>query len=76
VCYEPIHDHMPAILGPQDYDEWLDRGEVERAPIHLLRPFPETTRQIHAANPGLPLPTKLETEGPCKKIWLVSIKKN
>jgi putative SOS response-associated peptidase YedK len=24
---------------------------VERAPIHLLRPFPETTLQIHAANP-------------------------
>jgi putative SOS response-associated peptidase YedK len=47
----PIHDRMPAILSPQDYDEWLDRGEVERAPIHLLRPFPETTLQIHAANP-------------------------
>lgn len=49
MCYEPIHDHMPAILGPQDYDEWLDRGEVERAPIHLLLPFPETTLQITQA---------------------------
>ena len=49
----PIHDRMPAILNPQDYDEWLDRREVERAPIHLLRPFPETTLQIHAANPGV-----------------------
>jgi len=47
----PIHDRMPAILSPQDYDEWLDRGEVERAPIHLLRPFSETTLQIHTANP-------------------------
>jgi putative SOS response-associated peptidase YedK len=43
----PIHDRMPAILSPQDYDEWLDRGEVERAPIHLLRPFPEN----HTADP-------------------------
>jgi putative SOS response-associated peptidase YedK len=32
-----IHDRMPAILRPQDYDEWLDRGEVERPPTHLLR---------------------------------------
>lgn len=46
-----IHDRMPAILRPQDYDEWLDRGEVERPPTHLLRPFPETTLLIHAANP-------------------------
>jgi putative SOS response-associated peptidase YedK len=30
-----IHDRMPAILRPQDYDEWLDRGEVERPPTHL-----------------------------------------
>jgi putative SOS response-associated peptidase YedK len=47
----PIHDRMPAILSPQDYYDWLDRCEVERVPIHLLRPFPETTLQIHAANP-------------------------
>jgi putative SOS response-associated peptidase YedK len=46
-----IHDRMPAILRPQEYDEWLDRGEVERVPTHLLRAFPETTLQIDAANP-------------------------
>jgi putative SOS response-associated peptidase YedK len=34
-----IHDRMPAILSPRDYDEWLDRGEVERPPVHLLRPY-------------------------------------
>jgi len=46
-----IHDRMSAILSPQEYDEWFDRGEVERPPTHLLRPFPETTLQIHSANP-------------------------
>jgi putative SOS response-associated peptidase YedK len=46
-----IHDRMPAILRPQDDDEWLDRGEVEGPPTHLLRPFPETTLRIHSANP-------------------------
>lgn len=34
-----IHDRMPAILAPRDYDEWLYREEVERPPIHLLRPY-------------------------------------
>jgi putative SOS response-associated peptidase YedK len=34
-----IHDRMPAILSPRDYDEWLDRGEIERPPVHLLRPY-------------------------------------
>ena len=38
-----------AILMPPEYDEWLDRGEAERPPTHLLRPFPETTLQIHPA---------------------------
>jgi putative SOS response-associated peptidase YedK len=45
------HDRMPAILHPRDYGEWLNRSEVERPPTHLLRPFPETTLLIHAANP-------------------------
>ncbi len=35
-----IHDRMPAILRPEDYDLWLDPGEA--APGHvtnLLQPF-------------------------------------
>ena len=46
-----IHDRMPAILMPPEYDQWLDRGETERPPTHLLCPYPETTLQIHPANP-------------------------
>jgi putative SOS response-associated peptidase YedK len=46
-----IHDRMPAILLPRDYDEWLDRIEVERPPVHLLRPYSEPGFQIHVANP-------------------------
>lgn len=44
------HDRMPAILQPRDYDEWLDREAVERAPTHLLRPFTESTLLVHAAS--------------------------
>lgn len=36
----PVHDRMPVILHPRDYDRWLDRAETERPPIDLLRPFP------------------------------------
>ena len=32
-----IHDRMPVILGPQDYDRWLG---IEPDPRDLLRPFP------------------------------------
>lgn len=46
-----IHDRMPAILLPRDYDAWLDREEVERPPAHLLRPLGEPLLEIHHANP-------------------------
>jgi putative SOS response-associated peptidase YedK len=51
VAMSTIHDRMPAILMPPEYDQWLDRGETERPPTHLLRPYPKTTLQIHPANP-------------------------
>lgn len=33
------HDRMPVILHPKDYDRWLERGETERPPVDLLRPY-------------------------------------
>jgi putative SOS response-associated peptidase YedK len=35
-----IHNRMPVILEPKDYDRWLDPGDPARAPVDLLRPFP------------------------------------
>ena len=46
-----IHNRMPAILHPKDYEEWLDRQEVERPPVHLLRPFDNFGMFIHNAHP-------------------------
>ena len=37
---EPIHNRMPVILEPKDYDRWLEPATVERLPVDLLRPFP------------------------------------
>jgi len=35
-----IHDRMPVILAPKDYDRWLAPGDPARLPVDLLRPFP------------------------------------
>jgi len=37
---EPIHDRMPVILEPRDYQRWLEPGDPARPPVDLLRPFP------------------------------------
>jgi putative SOS response-associated peptidase YedK len=34
----PLHDRMPLILAPKDYDQWLDK---ECDPVDLIRPFPD-----------------------------------
>jgi putative SOS response-associated peptidase YedK len=37
----PVHDRMPLILHPSDFDRWLDRNaDPARPPLDLLRPFP------------------------------------
>jgi putative SOS response-associated peptidase YedK len=33
----PLHDRMPLILNPRDYDRWLDK---DYDPADLIRPFP------------------------------------
>jgi putative SOS response-associated peptidase YedK len=37
---EPVHNRMPVILDPGDYDRWLDPETTERPPVDLLRPYP------------------------------------
>jgi putative SOS response-associated peptidase YedK len=34
-----IHDRMPVILHPRDYDRWLNDFDESRLPIDLLRPY-------------------------------------
>ena len=36
----PVHDRMPVILSPDDYDRWLDEAPVEPVRLlQMLRPF-------------------------------------
>jgi putative SOS response-associated peptidase YedK len=37
---KPIHNRMPVILSPKDYQRWLEPGEPTHLPIDLLRPYP------------------------------------
>jgi putative SOS response-associated peptidase YedK len=37
---EPIHNRMPVILDPKDYDRWLEPENNDRLPVDLLRPYP------------------------------------
>jgi putative SOS response-associated peptidase YedK len=37
---EPIHNRMPVILDPADYDEWLHADPKPETGLHLLRPYP------------------------------------
>ncbi len=46
-----MHPRMPVILQARDYDRWLDRGETERLPLDLLRPFDADAMEMHPANP-------------------------
>jgi putative SOS response-associated peptidase YedK len=32
----PIHDRMPVVLSPADWDEWLDRGNTDTGALHRL----------------------------------------
>ena len=36
---EKVHNRMPVILDPRDYDRWMEPGDPSRPPIDLLRPY-------------------------------------
>jgi putative SOS response-associated peptidase YedK len=48
-----IHDRMPVILRPHDYERWLDRGTAEQPPVDLLRPYDADEMEMHPANPAV-----------------------
>lgn len=41
-----MHERMPVILMPRDYERWLRRDEREQPPLDLLRPY--ESPQMHA----------------------------
>lgn len=40
-CIRPIHDRMPCIIAPSEYDQWLDKGNTKNDDLlPLLRSYP------------------------------------
>lgn len=48
---EPVHNRMPVILKPSDYDRWLSRDDAEQPPIDLLRPYDADRMTAHPVDP-------------------------
>ena len=40
-----VHNRMPLIVQPKDYDRWLSREDGEQPPLDWLRPFPAEEMQ-------------------------------
>jgi len=44
----PIHDRMPVIVVPADFDLWLDPGVTDAGPVlPLLRPFADGAMALY-----------------------------
>ena len=37
---QPIHNRMPVIIPPNDYERWLAPADPAHLPVDLLRPYP------------------------------------
>jgi putative SOS response-associated peptidase YedK len=49
---KPVHNRMPVIMAPEDYDDWLDPAEQDpEGVLPLLRPYPANAMQADDANP-------------------------
>jgi putative SOS response-associated peptidase YedK len=48
----PVHDRMPVIIAPSDYDRWLDPAVTNAQQLMpLLRPYPSDQMTAYAVNP-------------------------
>jgi putative SOS response-associated peptidase YedK len=45
---EPVHERMPVILKPENYDQWLDAKEKDASKLqYLLAPQPSEEMTLH-----------------------------
>jgi len=55
---EPIHDRMPVILSPDDYDQWLDLEPSDEQRLQeLLRPYPAEEMEAYPVSTLVNKPT-------------------
>jgi len=57
----PIHDRMPVILHPEDYDLWLDPDFDEKEPLTgLLKPYPAEMMEAYPVSRSVNSPSNNE----------------
>lgn len=47
----PIHNRMPVIIEPEDYDLWLNPEPDPEQGLHLLRPYPAEKMSAYPVSP-------------------------
>jgi putative SOS response-associated peptidase YedK len=50
---ELIHNRMPVIVSPRDYERWMVPGEPSHLPIDLLRPYPAEEMTAWKVSPAV-----------------------
>jgi putative SOS response-associated peptidase YedK len=53
---EPLHDRMPAILGPESYEVWLDPKADPDVLKRMLAPFPSSKMKSHPVSSAVNYP--------------------
>jgi len=46
----PIHDRMPVIVPPDDYEDWLDPASDQKRLEAILQPFPSELLDVYPVN--------------------------
>jgi putative SOS response-associated peptidase YedK len=50
----PVHDRMPVVLRPEDYETWLNPGELDEAELRsLLAPPPDDFLECYRVGPAV-----------------------
>ncbi len=48
---EPVHNRMPVIVHPRDYERWLEHDQQDQPPVDLLRPCEADLMAAAPCNP-------------------------
>jgi putative SOS response-associated peptidase YedK len=56
----PVHDRMPVILAPEDFERWLDAGQAHGS--ELLKPYPAALLEAFPVSPRVNSPNNDDPE--------------
>ncbi len=60
---EPVHDRMPVILKPKDYEQWLDEKENDTDKLQkLLAPYPSAEMESYQVSKSVNSPSNNSPE--------------